>query len=497
MSRRDWEAPTEPPARDAQEHGCAAGAASFPPRLNSADNNGGKEARQLRHGALKFPSVLVQGVTHIAPAVGLVLSLQYITLNAGAATPLAFAVAFCVVLTLGISLTQLARNHPSAGGYYTYISCTLHPRAGFLTAWIYFLYDPTSTAINLAFMGFFLQNACRTEFGVIFPWWVFFVPAVAVVTAMVYRGIEISAKAMGWLTAVEVAILVTLSTLGALHPGAGAAHSAATAAKTTVSGGGFYLAVVFAVFSFTGFESVAPLAEEAEHPRRNLPRSIVYSIVLTGIFFTVCSWGILRGWGIAQTGEFARSQENPVLILARHLLGGAWMLVVLAVFNSIMAASIACTTASTRVFFAMGRQGALPRGLAKIHPRFQTPMNAIWLQTAITLGVGLGMGFWIGPDQEYYFLGVAMTLGLILVYAAANLGVFLDYWLRRRQEYRPVLHLAIPLLSTVLLFWAGCRSIVPLPEAPVRYAPILAAVWILMGVAITFSRWGATGEPIR
>jgi amino acid transporter len=145
----------------------------------------------------------------------------------------------------------------------------------------------------------------------------------------------------------------------------------------------------------------------------------------------------------------------------------------------------------------MGRQGALPRGLAKIHPRFQTPMNAIWLQTAITLGVGLGMGFWIGPDQEYYFLGVAMTLGLILVYAAGNLGVFLDYWLRRRQEYRPVLHLAIPLLSTVLLFWAGCRSIVPLPEAPVRYAPILAAVWILMGVAITFSRWGATGEPIR
>ena len=156
---------------------------------------------------------------------GLVLSLQYITLNAGAAAPLAFAVAFCVVLTLGISLTQLARNHPSAGGYYTYISRTLNPRAGFLTAWIYFLYDPVSTAINLAFMGYFVQNACRTRIGVIFPWWIFFLPAVAVVTAMVYRGIEISAKAMAWLTAVEVAILVTLSTYGALHPGAARANA--------------------------------------------------------------------------------------------------------------------------------------------------------------------------------------------------------------------------------------------------------------------------------
>jgi amino acid transporter len=457
MSRRHQEDPSEPLAKGVHQSGCDAGSLSFPQPPSSVDYNAEKVAPQLRHGALKFPSVLVQGVTHIAPAVGLVLSLQYITLNAGAAAPLAFAVAFCVVLTLGISLTQLAKNHPSAGGYYTYISRTLNPRAGFLTAWIYFLYDPTSTAINLAFMGYFVQNACRTEVGVFFPWWAFFLPAVAVVTTMVYRGIEVSARAMAWLTAIEVAILVTLSTLGALHP----------------------------------------LAEETANPRRNLPRSIIYSIVLTGIFFTVCTWGILRGWGLGQTSEFARSQENPVLILARHLLGRAWILVVIAVFNSIMAASIACTTSSTRVFFAMGRQGALPHGLAKIHQRFQTPVNAIWLQTAITLAVGLGFGFWIGPDQEYYFLGVAMTLGLILVYVAGNLGVFLDYRLRRRKEYRPVLHLAIPLLSTVLLFWAGYRSIVPLPEAPIRYAPILAAVWILAGIAITFSRWGAAGEPIR
>ena len=497
MSRRHHEDPSEPLAKGGHLSGCDTDSLSYPQPPRSVDYNAEKDAPRLRHGALKFPSVLVQGVTHIAPAVGLVLSLQYITLNAGAAAPLAFAVAFCVVLTLGISLTQLAKNHPSAGGYYTYISRTLNLLVGFLTAWIYILYDPTSTAINLAFMGYFVQNACRTEVGVFFPWWAFFLPAVAVVTTMVYRGIEVSAKAMAWLTAVEVLILVTLSTLGALHPGAAQTNAAAVAEKVAVSGGGFYLAVVFAVFSFTGFESVAPLAEETENPRRNLPRGIIYSIVLTGIFFTVCSWGILRGWGLGQTGEFARSQENPVLILARHLLGRAWILVVIAVFNSIMAASIACTTSSTRVFFAMGRQGAMPLGLAKIHPRFQTPVNAIWLQTAITLAVGLGIGFWIGPDQEYYFLGVAMTLGLILVYVAGNLGVFLDYRLRRRKDYRPVLHLAIPLMSTVLLFWAAYRSIIPLPEAPVRYAPILTAVWILAGIAITFSRWGKAGEPIR
>src|ERR1700712_3261150 len=105
---------------------------------------------QLRPGALKLPALMMQAISHIAPAVGLVLTIQYITSIAGVASPFAYAVAVLIVVTLGISLTQLAKHLPSAAGYYTYIGRTVHPRAGFLTAWLYLLYDPTSTAINLA-----------------------------------------------------------------------------------------------------------------------------------------------------------------------------------------------------------------------------------------------------------------------------------------------------------------------------------------------------------
>ena len=440
----------------------------------------------LREGSLSFSSILVQGVTHIAPAVGLVLSIQYIVQLAGAAAPMAFFVAFLIILMLGISLTQLARHHPSAGGYYTYISRTIHPKAGFLTAWSYFLYDPASTAVNLAFMGYFLQGTLRAELGIAFPWWLFFLPAAAFVTLLVYRGIELSATMMIWLTGIEVLILAALSTFAVVHPGVGGLQWPAHTAASLPPRGSFYLAIVFAVFCFTGFESVAPLAEESENPRRNLPRSILLSILLTGLFFTVCSWAILSGWGMANVLDFAQSKENPVLILAKRVLGRAWILVFLAVFNSIMAASIACTNASTRVFFAMGRAGSLPSCLAKVHPRFRTPIYAIWLQTAITLLVGLGVGLLIGPDQEYYFLGVAMTLALIVVYAAGNLGVLMDYCFRRREELHPLLHLAFPIISTVALLWAGYASIVPLPPAPIRYAPFLTAGWMLVGVCLAF-----------
>src|ERR671932_258984 len=90
---------------------------------------------QLQAGALGLVPVLMQGVTHIAPAVGLVLTIQFIAAQAGVTAPLAYFIAFLIVMTLGIALTQLAKYLPSAGGYYPYGSTTLGPRAGVPPTW--------------------------------------------------------------------------------------------------------------------------------------------------------------------------------------------------------------------------------------------------------------------------------------------------------------------------------------------------------------------------
>ena len=234
----------------------------------------------LRGGALRLPAAVMQGVSHIAPAVGMVLTLQFITSLAGATAPLAYALAFVIVLTLGISLTQLAKHLPSAGGYYTYVSRTVHPRAGFLTAWLFFLYDPTGAAINLAFMGFFFQSTMKAEYGFNFPWWLFFVIGGAFISVLVYRGIEISARTMVVLAGLEIALVVALGLTGLLSPGEGGINLSSYNPAASKDLSGLYLGVVFSIFAFTGFESVAPLAEETENPRRNLlgPSSFRYSL---------------------------------------------------------------------------------------------------------------------------------------------------------------------------------------------------------------------------
>ena len=84
----------------------------------------GYRTTELRANALGLPAIVMQGVTHIAPAVGMVLTIQFITSLAGVTSPLSYFFAFLIVLLLGASLTQLAKHLPSAGGYYTYVSRT-------------------------------------------------------------------------------------------------------------------------------------------------------------------------------------------------------------------------------------------------------------------------------------------------------------------------------------------------------------------------------------
>lgn len=438
----------------------------------------------LRPAALKFPAILMQAVSHIAPAVGLVLTIQFIASIAGVAAPLAYALAVLIVVTLGISLSQLAKHLPSAGGYYTYISRTVHPRAGFLTAWLYLLYDPTATAINIVFMGYFFEKTMQSQFHIWCPWWLFTIVTTLLLTVVVYRGIAPSTRAVVILGGAEILIVVALSAFGVLHPGRGGVNLTPYIPTHAPSLRGLCLGVVFSIFSVTGFDGVVPLAEESENPRKNLPRAIMASIFCTGVFYLFCSWAVLVGWGTSDIASFIQSSENPCFVLARRYWGGAWVLLLVAVLNSVLAVSIACTNAATRVFFALGRSGALPRALSRVHPRFQTPANAIWLQTVVTLVVGLGMGFWIGPDQEFYFMGLVITLGLVLIYSVSNWGVFRFYRGEKRGEFQIWPHVVCPLFSTGVLICVGVASIVPLPEGPLRYAPVLIMGWIVAGLIL-------------
>src|SRR5258706_1001026 len=125
---------------------------------------------ELKAGALRLPEVLMQSVTTIAPAIAALFFTPAVVGFAGITSPLAYPIAFVITLLLGIVLVQFTKKMPAAGGYYTYISRSIHPRVGWLVAWLFILYSPTVAGIVSFYMGNILRQEILTSWNLDWPW---------------------------------------------------------------------------------------------------------------------------------------------------------------------------------------------------------------------------------------------------------------------------------------------------------------------------------------
>jgi amino acid transporter len=415
---------------------------------------------------------------------GFLTGATFIASQSGYSLSLSYGLAFLVCLSIGLSMIQLTRHLPSAGGYFTYVSRTLHARLGFLTAWLYFLYDPTGAAINFTIVGIILQQTLQQRFHFNLPWWVVVAAGIVFVTAIIYRGVKISGRTMMVLAGIEIGILVAFSITGFLEPGPGGFSAKTFTVDPKFGINGVALGVIFAIFAFTGFESVAPLAEESRNPRRNLRLAVLISLFVMGAFYIFATWGLAVGWGLNTfDSTFAGKDVNAFLNLAERVWGGGWVLLPLCLLNSAFAVGLATSNSATRVFFSMGRAGALPSWLGRVHPKYKTPVNAIILQTVITTLFAFIGGFVVGPDQLFFWFGVVITLGLIGVYGAGNIGVIRFYLTERRSEFNWFWHIAIPVISTIAIALVGYFSLQGL-SGLLATAPWIVLGWLLVGIGL-------------
>lgn len=445
----------------------------------------GRHVQGLARGALGLPEVVMQSITTVAPAIGVLFTLQFIASYAGVATPLGYFLSFLLVLALALSVSQLAKWLPNAGGFFTYISRSVHPRVGWLSGWIMVLYMPAATFTSPIFLSVLLQQEIAgSALGLDIPWWLIFLAITTTVLALMYRGVRISARALLLLGLAEISVVLLLSLWGIADPGPGGMNLEGFDLGGT-SAHGLWFAVVFSVFALTGWESAAPLAEETARPRVNVPRALVGSVLIMGLFFTLCAWGLTLGWGTDRIDALVASETLPAFVLAKDAWGPLWWAVPLALLNSAIAVSIASMNVSTRMWFSMARAGALPAGLTRLHPRHQTPVAALALQATITLCVGLTLGAWWGGSDLFFVSGLLFTLAASWLYVWANVGVVRFYLGERRAEFNPLLHIALPVLTSAALVYVCWQTFTnPAPEGRGAWALPIFLVWAAAGLAI-------------
>jgi amino acid transporter len=447
----------------------------------------------LERDAIGLLGATMQAITHISPAIAAFFYTAVVVGYAGVTAPLAYFLGFLLVLTLGSTLIQFSKHLPSAGSYYTYVSRAIHPRAGFMTSWMYIFYSPLCGGAIYGFFGFILAGELKTNWNIDVPWlWAACIIVGAPFVAYVqHRGIKLSAEFMVITGGLEMLVVFALGLSGILSPGPGGLSLVPFNPANIGSAAGFSLAIIFNVQALTGWEGAAPLAEETTNPRRNVPLSVILSIVLIGMFLVFVFYGLITGFGVADVSAVTASTELPALVLAHHLWGALWWVLLVAFGNSVFAVCLATANVSSRMWYGMARSGSFPKVLTKVDPKYKSPTNAILLQMALSLVSALGVGWYYGADVSFFLIdGLILVIAVTFVYIMANIGVFMFYRGEHRAEFNPLLHLIFPLGSSIVLILAIWFTFFPpagfgsAPGSPYNLAPIIDVIWFALGVGI-------------
>jgi amino acid transporter len=444
----------------------------------------------LKSGAVGLTGAVMQNVTHIAPAIAAFFFTQTLVANAGAQAPLAYLLGFFIVLALGACLVQLAKRFPSAGGYYTYVSRTVGPRLGFLTSWMFVFYSPIVAGPSLAFLGAILQGEFQSNYGwTWFHWWIAVVIGLPLIAAAGYLGISFSIESIVVVGAAEFLIVLGLGISGLVDPGVGGFTFSAFSFGFNPGGlattSGLFTAIVLTVQGLTGWEAAAPLAEETENPRRNVPRAIMASIIIIGLMLVIVQWGQVIGWGTANIAKLPGSAELPALVIAHRVWGHLWWLALVAMITSVLGASLACQNVATRMWYSMGRSGTLPATFGRVDPKRKTPTTAVTTQLLLSVLLGIFLPWWIGPSKFFILLiGFALVIAVIFIYIVANVGVVLYYWREERGSFNWLLHFIFPVGTSLVLIYSLYKAFDPFPASPNNWSPLITGVWFLLGLAI-------------
>jgi amino acid transporter len=447
----------------------------------------GKDFEHLREHSIGLPQVLFQSITHMAPAAAVAYSLFISVPDAQQALPLAVALALIACLCAATAIGQLAKLVPSAGGLYAYAARSLGPWAGFLTAWLFVGFQPLVAPFLYLEFSWAMSDVFENEVGWHYSgqWWIWVLLMAVIVFLLTYRDIRISTTAGVILGAFEIAIFGALA-LWMIFSNTGDLNLQPFNPNHAVGDwSGVFKGMVFAILAFIGFEASAPLGEEAKNPLRSIPRAVVGSAFVIGLFYLLCSYAWVFGAGF--DGFVAQATgADPWRNLGKVFWGWGWILVFLAICNSIAANSNAAVNSATRVFYALARNGLAPAPLGRTHKKFKTPNVAIIWMTIFAIVLSLAFGWKWGALIGFSFIATLAVPLVILVYMLICIGCIYLYLTKMRAKFNPILHLVAPIGGIILFFFPlYYQFYVTPPTKPILYANWIAIAWTVAGILLT------------
>jgi amino acid transporter len=476
---------------------------SEPPGSSHAVAGSGAAGRRrgtLRKDCLSYADVLAQSISVIAPSTVPAALLGLIFARAGNATWLSFLLGAVGLTLVGNNINVFARRSASAGSLYSYVAEGLSPAAGFIAGWALLLaYVATgmSTLCGFAVVAnVLLQNA----FGWSLPVVLLFAIGAFTSFCVAFRDIQLSARLMLFFEILSMLLVLFIAVMTWVH-----GRFAFDTAQLRLAGatpGGALAGEVLAIFAFSGFESSTALGGEARDPLRAIPRSVVQSVAVSGVFFVVTSYAVALGF--RQSGESLANCEAPLAVLAAAVRWpGLAGLIAVGILLSFLSCTLGSINATARILYAMAREGFVADALGQAHLKNRTPHIAVAFCACLTFVVPAAVAARgvSALDGQGYF-GTICSFGFIVVYILVSVAApvylgSLGKWSRTAMACS-LAAVASMLLPLVGMIGISGSTLFPPQDASGRVLVAIFVLYMALGVGLLLSQRARTaGETYR
>jgi APA family basic amino acid/polyamine antiporter len=422
-----------------------------------------------------------------------VLTGKQAALNAGPAVVVSFILAAIACGLAALCYAEFASTVPVAGSAYTFSYATLGELVAWIIGWDLVLELALGAAVVARGWSAYLQNLfdlptwlagdkATPDLGAVF--------IVALLATLAVVGTKLSGRVTAVLVVIKLLVVGLVIVAGLFYVKTSNYHpfippsTPKNAAGSTLTQPliqalfglqpaafgvfGIIAAASVVFFAYIGFDIVATAAEETRNPARDLPRGIIGSLAICTVLYVAVALVI--------TGMTKYTQLNSAAPLAEafRLNGVTWASKAISVgaVCGITTVILVLMLGQSRVLFAMSRDGLLPQGLAKVHPRFGTP----YIITIITSVAVAALAAFVNLEK----LSEMVSIGTLFAFVVVSAGVII---LRRT---RPDLHRAfkapgvpwLPALAILACVWLMLNLPV---ETWLRFI-----VWMVLGFVIYF-----------
>jgi basic amino acid/polyamine antiporter, APA family len=426
--------------------------------------------------------------------------------GAGPALVLSFVLLGGVCGLAALCYAELSAMIPQAGSAYAYAYATLGEIVAWIVGWALILeYAVGNVAVAIAWGGYF--ESLLAGAGIHLPGWLTHgywvvkastdpailglldtapriagipvlinLPACLIVLAVTWvllLGVKESTRANNIMVVLKLVVLTLFVVVGAMHIN--------TDNYTPFAPNGFRgihqgAAIVF--FAYIGFDAISTAAEETKNPQRNLPLGLLAGLGVCTLIYVIV--------GLVATGlvPYEQLKSSDPLAKALQLAGlkTASTIVAAGAVVSMTAVLLVFQYGQPRIFYAMARDGLLPKFAAKLHPKYRTPHV-----TTLITGIAVAAGSLVANDAATYDL---TNIGTLFAFAVVCIGVLV---LRIREPDRPR-PFKVPFVWGVTLVGAGACVFVMrgLPTS----AWIAFGIWMMIGLVL-YVAYGYSHSVVR